>query len=192
MDTLALQPEKELRTLWLVTWIIVCAIGTPVLLLLLLAQVVVFGLLLMIWLLVLVLILLWIPAYYNSISYAIEEDAVRGQNGVFWKRFVTVPFAKITNIDVTQGPLERAFHIGTINIQTAGAAASQTSRAELCLMGVRQLEAVKETIRERIKSCDKAKVQPQPAEPSIETTDQPVLQQILLELQTIRELLKNR
>ncbi len=192
MGTSTFQPEKELRTLWLVTWIIVCAIGTPVLLLLLLANVAVFGLLLMIWLLVMVLVLLWIPAYYNSISYAIEDDAVRGQAGVFWKKYVTVPYTKITNIDIRQGPLERAFHIGTINLQTAGAGGSQGSRAELRLMGIHQLEAVKETIRERIRAYDKVKVPPQPVEPPAEKTEPPVLQQILLELQAIRELLKNR
>jgi len=192
MDTPTFQPEKELRTLWLVTWIIVSAIGTPVLLLLLLGNVVVFGLLLMIWLFVMVLVLVWIPAYYSSISYSIEEDAVRGQAGVFWKKYVTVPYTKITNIDIRQGPLERAFHIGTVGLQTAGAGGSQGSRAELRLMGIHQLEAVKETIRERIRTYDRAKVPLQPAEPPSEETEQPVLQQILLELQAIRELLKNR
>ncbi len=192
METSTFQPEKELRTLWLVTWIIACVVGTPVLVLLLLANAVVFGLLLMVWLLVLVLVLLWIPAYCNSISYWIEEDAVRGQAGVFWRKYVTVPYAKITNIDIRQGPLERAFHIGTINLQTAGAGGSQGTRAELSLMGIRQLEPVKETIRERIRTYDRGKAQPQPAEPPAEKVEPPVLQQILLELQAIRELLKNR
>ncbi len=192
MDTLTLQPEKGQRTLWYVNWIIVSAIGTPVLLLLLLANPVVFGLVLMVWLLVMVLLLLWIPAYYNSISYAIEDDAVRGQAGVFWKRYVTVPFVKITNIDITQGPLERAFNIGTIHVQTAGASGGQSTHAELRLVGIRQLEPIKETIRERIRAHDRTRVERQAAEPSAEKVEQPVLQQILLELQAIRELLKNR
>jgi len=192
MDTMTLQPEKELRTLWYVIWIIVSAVGTPVLLLLLLANAVVFGLVFVVWLLIMVLILLWIPAYYSSIGYTIEDDAIRGQAGVFWKRYVTVPFAKITNIDVTQGPLERAFSIGTIHIQTAGAGGAQGAHAELTLVGIRQLEPVKETIRERIRACDRGKAERKATEPPAEKTEQPVLEQILLELQAIRKLLENR
>jgi membrane protein YdbS with pleckstrin-like domain len=192
MDRLTLQPEKEQRTLWCVIWITVFAIGTLVLLLLLLANAVLFGLLLLVWLVVMVLVLLWIPAYYNSISYAVEDDAVRGQAGVFWKRYVTVPFPKITNIDVTQGPVQRAFNIGTIHVQTAGAGGQQGDRAELRLVGIRQLEGVKEAIRERIRAHDSATAQRPTTEPRGGGADQPILHQILLELQAIRELLKNR
>jgi membrane protein YdbS with pleckstrin-like domain len=192
MDTLTLQPEKAQRTLWYVNWIIVSTLGTFILLLLLLANAVVFGLILILWLLVMVLILVWIPAYYDSISYAIEDDAVRGQSGVFWRRYVTVPFVKITNIDITQGPLERAFRVGTIHLQTAGAGGNQGGHAELRLVGIRDLEGVKETIRERIRTYNKSQIESHPAEPPGEEAAQPVLQQILLELQAIRELLQNR
>jgi membrane protein YdbS with pleckstrin-like domain len=192
MDALTLQPEKEQRTLWCVIWVTVFAIGTPVLLLLLLANAVLFGLLLLVWLVVMVLVLLWIPAYYNSIGYAVEDDAVRGQAGVFWKRYVTVPFPKITNIDVAQGPLQRAFNLGTIHIQTAGAGGQQGGRAELRLVGIRQLEGVKEAIRERIRAHDSGTTQRPTTEPPSGRADQSILQQILLELQAIRELLKNR
>jgi membrane protein YdbS with pleckstrin-like domain len=192
MDALTLRPETQQRALWYVVWGIVFAPGTLVLLLLLLANAVVFGLLLVLWLVVMVLILRWIPAYYRSISYSIENDAVRGQAGVFWRRHVTVPFVKITNIDVTQGPLQRAFNLGTIQIQTAGAGGSQGGHAELRLVGIRQLESIRETIREKIRTYDSRRVEQQQAAPPGPTPDQPVLQQILQELQAIRELLKNR
>jgi membrane protein YdbS with pleckstrin-like domain len=192
MDALTLRPEPEQRTLWYVTWGIVFAPGTLALLLLLLANPVVFGVLLVVWLVVMVLILLWIPAFYQSIGYSIESDAVRGQAGVFWRRHVTVPFVKITNIDVTQGPLQRAFNLGTIQIQTAGAGGSQGAHAELRLVGIRQLESTRETIREKIRTYDTRRLEGQAAEPPGPTPDQPVLQQILQELQAIRELLQKR
>ncbi len=191
MDALTLRPEPEQRTLWYVIWIIVFALGTPILLLLLLANPIFFGLVLFLWLVVMVLILLWIPAFYRSISYSIENDAVRGQAGVFWQRHVTVPFVKITNIDVTQGPLQRAFNLGTIHVQTAGTS-GQGGRAELRLVGVRQLESIRETIREKIQAYDSTRLEPQKPEPSAGTTEPPILQQILQELQAIRELLQKR
>ena len=69
--------------------------------------------------------------------------------GVFWKKNITVPFTKITNVDVTQGPLQRLFNIGTINVQTAGAGGAQGARPELVFVGTRDLEGIKETIMER-------------------------------------------
>jgi membrane protein YdbS with pleckstrin-like domain len=192
MDALTLRPEPEQRTLWYVIWIIVFTIGTPILLLLLLANPIFFGLVLFLWLVIMVLDLLWIPAYYRSISYSIENDAVRGQSGVFWQRHVTVPFVKITNLDVTQGPLQRAFNLGTIHVQTAGASSSQGGHAELRLVGIRQLESIRETIREKIKAYDSARLAQPGPEPPAGTPEPPVLQQILQELQAIRELLQKR
>ncbi len=192
MDTLTLQPQEEQRTLWYVIWVIICAIGTPVMLLLLIANPIVFALPLILWMIIMVLILLWIPAYYSTIRYVIEDDAVRGQGGVFWKRYVTVPFVKITNIDITQGPLQRAFNLGAIHIQTAGAGANQGAHAELRLVGIRELEAVKETIRERIRTYDRGHVKPPSDESPGESTEPPVLRQILQELRAIRETLEKR
>jgi len=193
MDTLALRPEKELRTVWHVICIIVSAIGTLAFLLLAMVNVVVFGLLLLLWLLLMLLIRLWwIPAYYDSISYIIEDDAVTGQGGVIWKRYVTVPFTKITNIDITQGPLQRAYNLGTIHVQTAGAGGNQGGYAELRLVGIRELEAVKETIRERIRTYDRGKVGQPSAQPLGDMTEPPVLQEILQELRAIRDALEKR
>jgi membrane protein YdbS with pleckstrin-like domain len=192
MDALTLRPEPQERTMWYVIWVIVFAIGTPILLLLLLANPIFFGVVLFFWLVIMVLDLLWIPAFYRSIGYSIENDAIRGQSGVFWQRHVTVPFVKITNLDVTQGPLQRAFNLGTIHIQTAGAGGSQGGHAELRLVGIRQLESTRETIREKIRTYDRTKPEPPAGEPPAGTTAPPILQQILQELQAIRELLQKR
>lgn len=192
MDTVTLRPEKELRTMWHAVWTIISAIGTLVLLLLGLANPVVFWLLMLVWLLVMPLIRLWwIPAYYDSIRYAIEDDAIRGEYGVFWKRFVTVPFTKITNIDVTQGPLQRAYGISTIGVQTAGAGGNQGIHPELRLVGIRDVDGLREMVREKIRACSGAGAR-QPVQSPAESKDQPVLRQMLRELQSIRELLQNR
>lgn len=63
---------------------------------------------------------IYIPAFFRSLEYSIDTDAVRLQKGVFWKRCTAVPYAKITNIDTTQGPVERHFGLSKLHIQTAG------------------------------------------------------------------------
>jgi membrane protein YdbS with pleckstrin-like domain len=72
---------------------------------------------------------------------------------VFWQKRVTVPYAKITNIDVTQGPLQRSFDIGTIRVQTAGAGGAQGEQAEMVLWGLRDLEEVQNQIMRRVDGC---------------------------------------
>ena len=67
---------------------------------------------------------MWIGPYYRSFAYRIDNDAVRMKYGVFWKQDTTVPYNKITNVDVTQGPLQRVYGLGTIHVQTAGAGGS--------------------------------------------------------------------
>ena len=192
METLNLRPDKAQKILWYLDWFIVFLVGTVVMVLVTFAHWAIFAVVLIVWLIIMVLSLLWISAYYRSINYAIEEDAIRGEIGVFWKKFVTVPFTKITNIDATQGPLQRMLGIGTIFVQTAGAAGNQAVRAELQLIGIRYIEGVREKIREKIRTYNGGKVKQQPVEPLVETKEQPVLLQILFELRAIRELLQNR
>jgi putative membrane protein len=192
MDTLTLRPEKDLRTLWCVIWAIVFAIGTLLLLLLMLANAVLFGIVLLLWLITMVLIVLWLPAYHATLLYTIEGDAIRGKGGVFWRKHVTVPAWKITNMDVTQGPLQRLFRLGTIHVQTAGAGGAQGAQAELRLLGIRDLEGVKEAITERIRGYDAAREARGAAPHSPSGDEQQILSEILRELQTIRTLLQNR
>lgn len=106
---------------------------------------------------ILLLVLLWIPAFFRSLEYSIDTDAVSGKKGVFWRKTVTIPYYKITNIDITQGPVQRWLGIGTIHCQTAGFAGPQGQRAELRLLGLKDLEGVKEMIRANVKEFVKSK-----------------------------------
>ena len=152
MDDKTFKPVGTLRTFWLTVWIIWLLVGlllgaTPVLL-----QTVfdlqIRGLLPSIITIVTLLVFMiptgiWLPAYHRSIEYGIDSESVRSKRGVFWKRVTTVPFHKITNIDISQGPLQRAFGIGTIHVQAAGAGGSQGGQAELLLQGIEDLEGLR-------------------------------------------------
>jgi uncharacterized membrane protein YdbT with pleckstrin-like domain len=135
------------------------------------------------------LILLWIPAFYKSLEYVIDSDSIKMKKGVFWKKNVTVPFTKITNLDVTQGPLQRMFRIGTIHVQTAGAGGPQGTQAELKLLGVRDLNGLKNTIMERlgghvVSRPDEVK------EETVEASSSEIFGRMLKELTAIRKVLE--
>ena len=87
----------------------------------------------------------WIRAFYNTLSYKITKEEVVWKGGVFFKKTSIVPYAKITNIDITQGPIERLFGISTIRLQTAGYSGPQAS-AEIKLTGIENPEEPRKLI----------------------------------------------
>ena len=156
MSPSVLLPERSQRTHWLVHWwiwflavlvpqaLVAALVPYPANLILALCA----GL----WVVAALLTALWIPAYCASLEYTIDEDVIRGSRGVFWRRNVTIPYPKITNVDISQGPLQRRFGIGTIHVQTAGFGGAQGSVAELQMPGIRDLVGVREMIMEKVKS----------------------------------------
>lgn len=195
MEPIRMRPEKAQKALWLISWGIPFVIGTVALVVLLLVTeeevFVGFALGLVGWLLVMLLILLWIPAFYRSLEYVIEADCVKAKGGVFWRKQVTVPFTKMTNLDVTQGPVQRMFDIGTIHVQTAGAGGQEGSRAELRLLGIRELDEVKDSILERARGYAPSAVEPARSA-AVQENDSYILGQILKELTAIRQALKKQ
>jgi hypothetical protein len=90
-----------------------------------------------------------------------------------------------------QGPLQRLFNIGTIHVQTAGAAGKQGEKAELKLAGIRDLEKVREVIIQNIKDTSyyAGNINTQAATMNIKGKTH-VLESILEELKDIKDVLK--
>ena len=76
-------------------------------------------------LLVLLVILAW-HAYrwpqidYRHTSYRVDNQAMEIRRGVFWRVVINVPRSRVQHTDVSQGPLERRYSLGTLVIYTAG------------------------------------------------------------------------
>jgi len=195
MESIVLRPEKEQRTLWILCWAFWFVIGLVTLIILMLAAggeaAIVLGVILLAELIAMLLTLIWIPAFHASLEYVIEADTVKAQSGVLWKRYVTIPFTKITNLDITQGPVQRLFNIGTIHVQTAGASGQQTAKAELRMLGISNLQEVKERIMDRIKAFTLSGAVQAKVEPAGQSQLQ-VLQGILNELVAIHGVLQSK
>ena len=59
---------------------------------------------------------------YRSWGYAEREDDLLVRRGVLFARLSVVPYGRMQFIDVTAGPLERAFGLATVRLHTAAAA----------------------------------------------------------------------
>lgn len=128
--------------------------------------------------------LYWIPKFHSSITYSLEEDEISVSKGVWWKTKSFVPYNRITNVNIHQGPISRNFGLGKLSIQTAGFSGSTSSgvkTAEAVVFGIKNFEEVKDAVMEYVIGA-----KPQ----AVEAEDRPrrnVEQQILEELQRIRK-----
>lgn len=86
----------------------------------------------------------WIPWYYTTVVYRLTADEISWRRGVWFKRTGIVPYSRITNIDIVQGPVMRVFEISSLRIQTAGYSGQATS--EISIEGMTQPEEVREMI----------------------------------------------
>lgn len=184
MNTLVIKPEIGLKKLWQFINCFWFGIVTLILLLLLIlvGEPVVMGIILSAWLLLFLIVAIYLSAFYKTLEYYVDSDAVRLKKGVFWRIRTTVPYNKITNMDITQGPVERLYKISHLRIQTAGASGSQGEPAELIMSGIQDCEALKVMIMSRIGSPAQSFAAPK--EPS---DDLSIQKAILTELTAIRK-----
>jgi membrane protein YdbS with pleckstrin-like domain len=98
---------------------------------------------------VLLVALYWIPRFHSSIKYVLEEDELVVARGVWWKTKSVVPYNRITNVNIYQGPISRHYGIGRLAIQTAGFSGVNSSgykTAEADIIGIKNFEETKDTV----------------------------------------------
>ena len=64
--------------------------------------------------------LTWPKIQHRHIRWCLDETGFEIQQGVFWRHQISVPIARVQHVDVSQGPLQRNFGLGTVTIHTAG------------------------------------------------------------------------
>jgi len=79
---------------------------------------------------------------FRSWGYLEREDDLLVRRGVMFSRLSVIPYGRMQFIDVTAGPLERAFGLATVKIHTAAAA------SDARIPGLARAEA--ERLRDRL------------------------------------------
>ena len=89
-----------------------------------------FGFLNWLWVIIPALLIffwIWAKLTYRFYRYELRDDGFRKELGVIWKKYVTIPYDRIQNVDIYRGVIARILGLSDLNIQTAGASA-QVSR----------------------------------------------------------------
>lgn len=135
--------------------------------------------------------LYWVGRYYQTIFFELKDDEVTWRRGVWFRMTGIVPYDRITNIDIYQGPLMRYFGFSSIKLQTAGYSAQ--ARSEIVLEGIVEAEELRETIRSLIRRSrvvtGPSDATGTPAKPGIPQTSE---DRLLGEVRAIRQLLERR
>ena len=150
-----------------IPFIVSAAIGIPFLL----------GFLFMFW---------WMPKYFDTIKYKLTKDDMTWRRGVWFRNTGIVPYNRITNVDIAQGPVSRMLGIASLKIQTAGYSAPNTRSSEIRIDGVVNSEEMRETIMSLVRGRKPV---------AVETYDEPsgdVSSLVLKELVRIRKALEKK
>ena len=128
--------------------------------------------------------LYWIRKFQESIKYVLEDDQLVVMKGVWWKTRSMVPYNRITNVNIYQGPISRRFNLGKLAVQTAGFSGTSNQgykTAEAEIIGVKNFEEIKDVIMNFVKGNEPVAVEAK-AEPP-----KNVNQEMLQELRRIRK-----
>jgi hypothetical protein len=137
-----------------------------------------------------ILLWIWVGMYYDSMSYELREDEINWKRGVWFRTTGIVPYNRIVNLDLRQGPLMRFLGISTLAIQTAGY--SGQAVPEIKIEGIEHAEELRELIRSHVRGSASHDDGTGSAKPSSTTPVVSVHQQMLAELQQIRSLLEQK
>ncbi|HEU0100541.1 MAG TPA: PH domain-containing protein [Allosphingosinicella sp.] len=88
------------------------------------------------------------PRRYRAWAYGMDSEELHVRRGVWTRVHTLVPLDHVQHIDVSQGPLERAFGICSLVLHTAG-----TLHSQIVLPGLTRpaAEAMRDEIRLRMR-----------------------------------------
>ncbi len=136
-----------------------------------------------------ILLWFWVGLYYESMWYELRDDEVTWRRGVWFRKTGIVPYNRITNLDVRQGPFMRYLGISTLAIQTAGY--SGQAVPEIRIEAIEHAEELREVIRSVVRGSP-TRDDGTGSGTHLSISSTPVDQQILSELKSIRALLEKR
>jgi membrane protein YdbS with pleckstrin-like domain len=87
--------------------------------------------------------LIWLPLRWPEITYRhrfyrVDLQGIEIRRGVIWRRTISIPKSRVQHTDVSQGPLQRRYGLGTLVIYTAG-----TNYARVELPGLSHVRAMR-------------------------------------------------
>ena len=83
-----------------------------------------------------------LPRQARAIGYMLRADDIVFRRGILWQRMIAVPYGRMQLVDITRGPVDRAFGIAKLKLVTAAA----TTGVEIPGMTEDAAESLRDTL----------------------------------------------
>ena len=124
---------------------------------------------------------------YISLRYHFEKEGVGASWGIFFKKQVFLTYARIQDIHVTRGLVERWLGLGTVEVQTASGSAT----AELSIVGLEEHHEIRDFLYTKMRGA-KGETISDEATPDEEPESLVLLKEIRDEMRSLREAVEGR
>ena len=57
---------------------------------------------------------------YNRFLYEVTNEGIKIEQGIIWKKYTSIPYERVQNVDIQRGIIARMFGFSTVQIETAG------------------------------------------------------------------------
>ena len=85
--------------------------------------------------------------YWRRFEFRVGEDEIRIDSGIFSRTHRSIPFDRVQDVDIGQGPVARLLGLASVKLETGGSAG--TEEGVLAAIPLERAEALRELVRAR-------------------------------------------
>lgn len=136
----------------------------------------------------------FVPSFfkYETLRYRFDDEGITMGWGLLWRREIFLTYARIQDIHLSRGIIERWLGLATINIQTAAGSSS----SEMSIVGLIDYERVRDFLYSRMRGARFGEVDEPEQAPAMPAPDGDIAVALLTdirdELRAVRERLQGR
>ena len=87
--------------------------------------------------------------YWRRFSFRVGADEIRIDSGVFHRTNRSIPFDRVQDVDITQGPVARLLGIAKVKFETGGSAAAKGEDGVLPAVSLERAQELRDQVRQR-------------------------------------------
>ncbi len=88
---------------------------------------------------------------YNRWFYEFTDEGLRLERGIIWKKYTSIPYERIQNIDIHRGIIARMLGFSTVMIQTAGFSRLAIAEGNIPAVEMKHAEEIRNFVMKKIK-----------------------------------------
>jgi putative membrane protein len=102
------------------------------------------------------LILLGLLLHWLRFSFRVGADALRVDSGILSRNHRTIPFDRVADVSIEQGPVQRLFGVARVTLETGGGSVLGSEDGVLAAIRLPRAQALREHVRARRRAGDPA------------------------------------